>query len=205
MRIYFQVGMRNHSVSAVAAILSVVLLIPTSSRAQNLGSSGATWGGSWQFQSPSALSVEIQRADMMAKAENSYYSSFGPAQTTVNSTTINDNRSNYVEALSGDGGALTIDNKLGDDIGTVSNVTGAINTGSTNISVDGSSNQISAINSSDSRGCLDGSINETSLNHRYLDPASSASVLNSVAGYSAPSHVSTNNSTGGTQTGCVTQ
>ena len=188
-----------------AALVILFSFAPGVTLAQNLAPSGATWGGSWQFQSPSALSVEIQRADLMAKAEANYYNSFGPSQTTVNSTTINDNRSNYVEALAGDGGALTIDNKLGDDIGTVSNVTGAINTGSTNISVDGSSNQISAINSSDSRGCLDGSINETSLNHRYLDPASSASVLNSIAGYSAPFHVATNNSTGGTQSGCVTQ
>lgn len=196
----------QRSAFCIFTALAAVLVFSTSSAvAQNLGGSGATWGGSWQFQSSSALSVDIQRADVMAKAESGYYNSFGPAQTTVNSTTINDNRSNYVEALSGDGGALTIENQLGDDIGTVSNVTGAINTGSTNISVDGSSNQISAINSSDSRGCLDGSINETALNHRYLDPASSASVLNSIAGYSAPVHVTTTNSTGGTQSGCVTQ
>ena len=171
--------------------------------AQNIGSSGSTWGGSWEFQSPSGLSVDIQRADTIAKADGGYYTSFGPAQSVVNSTTINDNRSNYVESLSSDGGTSTVEFKVGDDIGTMSNVTGAINTGSTTISVDGSSNQISAINSSDSQGCLDGSINETMLNNRYLDPASSASVLNSVAGYTAPTHITTTNSTGGTQSGCV--
>lgn len=173
--------------------------------AQNMNGSGSTWAGSWQFQSATARSVEVQQADIMKRGESGYYDSFGPAQTTVNNSTINDNRSNYVEANGGADGAIEIVNRIGDEIGKVSNVTGAINTGSTQISVEGTGNNIHAINSSDSQGCLDGSINETEVQHRFLDPSSSASVLNSVAGYGFPTSVTTSNATGGSQSGCVTR
>jgi hypothetical protein len=186
-------------------LFSVIIGPGTAAIAQNVNGSASTWTGSWQFQSATARSVEVQQADIMKRGESGYYDSFGPAQTTVNNTTINDSRSNYVEATGSEGGTMDIANRIGDEIGKVSNVTGAINTGSTQISVDGAGNTIHAINSSDSQGCLDGSINETQTQTRFLDPSSSASVLNSVAGFGFPVSVSTTNSTGGSQSGCVTR
>lgn len=189
----------------VALILMFSLWSPMQLGAQNLGGYGATWGGTWQFQSATTRSINVQQADIMKRAESGFYASFGPEQTTVNNTTINDNRSNYVEANSADGSKVDISNRVGDDIGKVSNVTGAINTGSTEINVDGNSNTVSAINSADSQGCLDGSIHDSRLRNHYLDSASAASVLNTVAGLSAPDTVRSSVSSGGTQSHCVTR
>jgi hypothetical protein len=186
-------------------LFSIMTGLGSAAIAQNVNGSSSTWTGSWQFQSATARSVEVQQADIMKRGESGYYDSFGPAQTTVNNTTINDSRSNYVEATGSEGSTMDIANRIGDEIGKVSNVTGAINTGSTQISVDGAGNTIHAINRSDSQGCLDGSINETQTQTRFLDPSSSASVLNSVAGFGFPVSVSTSNSTGGSQSGCVTR
>lgn len=189
----------------VSLCLGAFLLPASLAVAQNLNGSGSTWGGSWQFQSSTGLSVDVQRADMIARAEGGFFNSFGPAQTINNNTTINDNRSNYVEAASTEGGIVEVSNRIGDDIGKVSNVTGSINTGSTTITVDGSANSVTAINSSDSQGCLDGSINETSVRHHPMDPSSSASVLNAAAGFTIPVSIATSSVTGGTQSGCVTR
>lgn len=188
-----------------AIAVSILLVSPQDAEAQSVNGSGAMWGGSWQFQSPTARSIDVQQADMIKRAQSGFYNSFGPAQTTVNNSTINDNRSNYVEASGSDDGSIKIVNRIGDDIGKVSNVTGAINTGSTEIVVDGTGNTITAINSSDSQGCLDGSINHTEVQHRFVDPGSSASVLNAVAGYGVPFSVSSSNAAGGSQSGCVTR
>lgn len=196
----FRRVVRGLVVSAPAVLLWVPLL-----EAQSLSGSGATWGGSWQFQSPSARSVNIQQADTIKRAESGFYSSFGPAQTIVNNKTINDNRSNYVETTSGEGGLVEIVNRVGDEIGKVSNVTGAINTGSTEIRVDGNSNTVTAINSSDSHGCLDGSINVSRMRNQYADPTSAASVLNAAAGFNASIDTATSMATGGSQSGCVTR
>lgn len=187
------------------AVFLLVFWSPLQAGAQSLGGSGTTWGGSWQFQSTAARSINVQQADVIKRAESGFYNSFGPDQTTVNNTTINDSRSNYVEANSAEGSRVEITNRTGDDIGKVSNVTGAINTGSTDIKVDGSSNTVHAINSSESQGCLDGSINEAQLRNHYLDSASAASVLNTVAGLGGPDTVRSNASSGGTQSNCVTR
>jgi len=196
---------RNLKVWLIVGTIVFCLWSPMQLSAQNLGSAGATWGGSWQFQSTTTRSINVQQADIMKRAESGFYDSFGPDQTTVNNTTITDNRSNYVEANSADGSQVEISNRVGDDIGKVSNVTGAINTGSTEIKVDGNSNTVNAINSADSQGCLDGSIHENRLKNHYFDSASAASVLNTVAGLGVPDSIHSSVSTGGTQSNCVTR
>lgn len=193
--------------SLVFAVLSMLFLstVAPKASAQNLNGAGSSWGGSWNFKSSSSIAAENQAADMIARARGGFYSSFGPASSVVNNTTINDNRSNYVEANSSGEAVLDVTQRTGDDIGSVSNVTGAINTGSTTITVDGTGNEITAINSSDSQGCFDGSINATTMENGVLDPNSSASVLNAAAGFGFPVSVASSATTGGRQTDCVSR
>lgn len=201
-----QLGLRHWSRVYLPILSSLLILwMPTQIDAQNLGSSGSTWGGSWQFQSASARSVNIQQADTIKRAESGFYASFGPAQTTIHNNTTNDNRSNYVEVNAEEGADFEITNRVGDEIGKVSNVTGAINTGSTDIRVDGSSNTVTAINSSDSHGCLDGSINVSNTHARPADPTAVASLLNAAAGFNPIFDTATSVTTGGSQSGCVTR
>jgi hypothetical protein len=196
---------RPEPLSVVLMAAAMLLWSASHGAAQNMSGSGVTWGGSWHFQSPSARSVNIQQADTIKRAESGFYSSFGPAQTTVSNTTINDNRSNYIEANSEQGGHLEIVNRVGDDIGKVSNVTGSINTGSTEIRVEGDSNNIHAVNSADSQGCLDGSINDSRMRNSHFDSASAASVLNTVAGLAVPDSINSRVAAGGSQSACVTR
>lgn len=129
----------------------------TSSEAQNFSGPGQSWSSTWGFASASDRSLRLQSAQAIRTAER------GSSPTTViNNYTDNDNRSNYQEVFTESGTLGPIDFQIGDEIGQNTNAVGAMNTGSTEITVTGDGNLIDAINSADSSGCVDGSVlNET--------------------------------------------
>lgn len=133
--------------------IAVAMLLSLPAAAQNYGSAGGSWSANWGFSSASDRSLRLQEAQAIRSAQQSA----GPT-TVVNTTNYNDSRSNYQEILGGDGGLGAIDFQIGDAIGQNTNSVGAMNTGSTEITVTGSDNYIDAINSADSQGCVDASI-----------------------------------------------
>ncbi len=149
-------------------------------------SAAGDWNNSWQFSNVTRRTLTLQQADLIAKMENGFYDSFGPAQTTVINNNNTDNRSNYIETINEGDGVGTIENKIGDDIGQNTNTVGSMNTGSTTIEVAGSNNSIDAYNTSRNTGCLDGSIN-TASNNTLPEGRSTQSVLSDVLGASSVS------------------
>jgi len=130
--------------------------------AQNFGSTGQSWTGSWGFASPADRTLLMQQAQAIRAANQA---PAGPS-TVVYNTTTNDNRENYQDIQAGAGTLGNIDFHLnGDRIGQNTNTVGAMNTGTTNVEINGSSNVVNATNAADSQGCLDGSISmsETGL------------------------------------------
>mgnify|MGYP007022321608 CR=1 FL=1 len=170
----------------VRKTLWIVLLLPTVSIGQGYSSSGSNWSGGWGFQSSTSNSVMVQRAQAIWNMEN--YQKPQAAQTTVNTDTqyfvTNDNRSAYQEFITGEGDLGDVDiNFNGDEIGQNTNSIGAMNTGETNIEVNGSDNSITALNEADSDGCVDGHIDLAEAvvsNIESVDPIS--------ASISLPSH-----------------
>ena len=149
-----QITQRRLNRKGVAAsFIAAAILLSSPAAAQNFGSAGGSWSANWGFSSASDRSLRLQEAQAIRSAQQSA----GPT-TVVNTTNYNDSRSNYQEILGGDGGLGAIDFQIGDAIGQNTNSVGAMNTGSTEITVNGSDNYIDAINSADSQGCVDGSI-----------------------------------------------
>lgn len=144
-------GRGGHSAGPVA--MACVMLLATPVFAQNFGSPGGSWSANWGFSSASDRSLRLQEAQAIRSAQQSS----GPT-TVVNTTNYNDSRANYQEIIGGAGGLGAIDFHIGDEIGQNTNSVGAMNTGSTEITVNGSDNYIDAINSADSQGCVDASI-----------------------------------------------
>ncbi|MCL1630060.1 hypothetical protein M3N55_15095 [Roseibaca sp. V10] len=125
------------------------------SDAQNVSGPGQSWSATWGFSSPSDRSLRLQAAQAIRNAER------GSDPTTIVNN-YNDNRSNYQEVVTESGTLGAIDFQIGDEIGQNTNAVGAMNTGSTEISITGDGNLVDAINSADSNGCVDGSVlNET--------------------------------------------
>lgn len=126
--------------------------------AQNMTGVGQTWSGTWGFETASDRSIALQRAQMIKTAEQ------GADATTVNHyETYNDNRSNYIDSNNSSTGNVTAEIHNGDEIGTNTNAVGAMNTGSTTITLSGDGNNVSSNNSADTSGCIDGSVNSTQL------------------------------------------
>lgn len=126
--------------------------------AQSFSSSGQNWSGSWGFPSASDRSLAIQQAQAIRQAKIVP----GPSSiVTSYNETFNDNRSNYQEVTGETLGLGTIDFQLsGDRIGQNTNSIGSMNTGTTNIDVNGSGNEIVASNLAENKGCVDGSIQQ---------------------------------------------
>jgi len=142
-------------VSLTSAVLS---LLSTPSLAQNISGVGQTWSGTWGFESASDRSIALQRAQMIKTAEQ------GADPTTVNNyETYYDNRSNYIETNNSGAGSVAAEVHNGDEIGTNTNAVGAMNTGSTTITLSGDGNNVSSNNSADTSGCIDGSVSSTQV------------------------------------------
>lgn len=115
--------------------------------AQNYSSSGGTWSTGWGFSSATDRSVNLQTAQAIKAARYS-----GPT-SIVNQ--ITDNRANYVEYTAAQGSEFVSDFQVGD---SSTNTFGAMNTGDTNVSVEGESNIVDVTSAADSVGCQNGSI-----------------------------------------------
>lgn len=138
--------------------------------AQNFTSAGQGWSTGWGFSSASDRSLAMQQAQAIRQAKTQA----GPT-TVVNTynTTSNDNRSSYQEILGTSMTFDSIDFQLnGDRIGQNTNTIGSMNTGTTNIDIVGSGNNVIATNSAETDGCIDGSIQ---LETTTFEPASSPS------------------------------
>lgn len=153
------------------AVLTLALGQPA--LAQNFGSTGQSWSGTWGFSSPSERALGLQTAQAILAARQ------GPTAPVYN--TYNDNRSSYQELNSFGSSALTTGGfHIGDDIGQNTNSIGSMNTGTTNIDIDGSSNSIVATHGADNTGCVDGSIGLNTLNP--ITPTSTSGIDISIAG-----------------------
>lgn len=138
----------------LVALAATVMAAP--GLAQSVSGFGQSWNGFYGFSSPSDRSVSLQRAEAIRQAEQ------GALAPVYN--TYNDNRSNYIETNTS-GGNVSGDSQIGNQIGEQTYSVGALNTGSTTITVDGSGNTITADNTASSNGCVDGSIiHSTSTN-----------------------------------------
>lgn len=146
-----------------ALFATIFLAVGSGAEAQNFSSSGNDWASGWGFQSATDRSLALQQAQTIRNATTSA----GPS-TVISNAYYNqyDNRSGYLE-LNGDQaqyGDLDV-NMNGDEIGQNTNSIGAMNTGTTNIDVNGNQNIVDATNAADSTGCIDGSvsINDTAF------------------------------------------
>lgn len=144
-------------------------LMPSIVSAQNYGSTGTGWSANWGFSSSNDRSLGLATAQAIRTARTA---PLAPVYNTYNETTY-DNRGNYQEYNLTDsatvaGGAFHI----GDQIGQNTNSIGSMNTGTTNIDVQGSGNSIVATNGADNTGCVDGSIGLNSI-----DPMTATSTM----------------------------
>jgi hypothetical protein len=147
--------------SAIRAMaICTAVLCPAMALSQNFTSGGQNWSSGWSFPSPSDRSLALQQAQAIRQATIQP----GPSTVVTNyNNTVNDTRSNYQEILGETMTFDTIDFQLnGDRIGQNTNSIGAMNTGTTNIEVSGSNNEVIATNAADSEGCVDGSIQQES-------------------------------------------
>jgi len=145
-------GNLGKGAKVISAMVSMALMaVGTSAAAQNTAGPGQAWSANWGFNTPSDRSLRLQEAQAIRNAEQ------GADPTTIVNN-YNDNRSNYQEITTESGTLGAIDFQIGDAIGQNTNSVGAMNTGSTEITVTGDNNLIDAINSADSQGCVDGSI-----------------------------------------------
>lgn len=135
----------------ILAALSLGLLLTGHAQAQSYTSAGQSWNTVFGFASASDRSVALQRAQAVRAAEQ------GTDQPVYNYNTYSDNRSNYIETNTS-GGDVTGASQIGDQIGEETYSVGALNTGSTTITNNGSNNVITANNTATSSGCVDGSI-----------------------------------------------
>jgi hypothetical protein len=149
-------------VSCATFLMAIVWV--EAAQAQSYTSANTNWSSSWGFASPADRQIAQQRAQMLYQMRN------GNPSSVVNNTTYNnvttDNRNNYVEQT----GAGSVEFVGEDKIGQNTNSIGAMNTGSTNIEINGSNNLVTATNSSDSDGCVDGSIQTASGASTYTTP-----------------------------------
>lgn len=139
--------------SKMTAIATAILSVAASAAsAQDYSSIGQTWSSVAGFASASDRSVALQRATAIRTAEQ------GADPTSIYYTdNYYDNRQNYIETNTG-GGALTGSTQIGDTIGEQTYSVGALNTGSTTITIDGDNNILEANNTATSDGCVHGAI-----------------------------------------------
>jgi hypothetical protein len=164
-------------------LLAVVTVISaaTGGAAQNFSSGGNDWASGWGFQSASDRTLLIQQAQAIRNATQT------PGPSTVMSTTnfnTYDNRSNYLhtEGIGATYGNLDV-HINGDAIGQNTNSIGAMNTGTTNISVNGDNNLIDATNAADSKGCIDGSVTLTDTPFGSMETVSGIDITLGLTGH----------------------
>jgi hypothetical protein len=148
----------------------IAFVAATDTHAQGFSSAGQNWSVGWGFPTPSDRSLSLQQAQAIRQAETTP----GPSTLITNyNEYYNDNRSSYQEVTGEILEMGTIDFQLnGDRIGQNTNSIGSMNTGTTNIDVVGSGNEIVATNAAETQGCVDGSIQqETSSYDSIASPS----------------------------------
>jgi len=176
--------MRTFIRFVVNPLVPIILLgfAPVSSAfAQNAGTPGASWSGTWNFGSVSDRSLGLQTAQAVRQAQQAQ---IAPIYNTYN-TNNNDNRSNYQEFTNGDGTLSAGEFHIGDQIGQNTNSIGSMNTGTTTIDITGSNNAVNASNGADNSGCVDGSIGLNTLG--AISPTSTSGVDISIGALQPPS------------------
>ncbi|MFD1509982.1 hypothetical protein [Lacimonas salitolerans] len=155
----------------IGFVAACLVLFPlTKGQAQSFSSAGQNWSVGWGFPTPSDRSLSLQQAQAIRQAEMTA----GPSTVVTNyNEYYNDNRSSYQEVTGEVLELGTIDFQLnGDRIGQNTNSIGSMNTGTTNIDVVGSNNEIVATNAAETQGCVDGSIQqETSSYDSIASPS----------------------------------
>ena len=120
--------------------------------AQNSGTPGQSWSGTWNFGSPSDRGLALQTAQAVRAARQA------PLVPVYNTYNTYDNRANYQEYQGGEGAVMGGAFHIGDQIGQNTNAIGSMNTGTTNIDITGSNNAVNATNGAENTGCIDGSV-----------------------------------------------
>lgn len=146
--------------------------------AQNAGSPGSSWSGTWNFGSVSDRSLGLQTAQAIRAAQ---LPQLAPVYNTYNTY---DNRTNYQEYNNGDGTISTGAFHVGDEIGQNTNSIGSMNTGTTSIDINGSNNAVNATNGADNTGCVDGSIGLNTLG--AISPTSTSGIDISIGAIQPP-------------------
>lgn len=156
----------------VALTLSVSALVGGAASAQTYSGSGQNWSAGWGFQSATDRSVNLQAAQAVRAARNG-----GGPQTVVNTTNYTTSNtysnSNFVEYSGAHGQDMSTTIHVGDAIDQNTNSIGAMNTGQTEINVNGNNNAVNATNAADSNGCVDGSITTAQFSNQ-VQPGSFA-------------------------------
>ncbi|MFO7804106.1 MAG: hypothetical protein R6V30_00355 [Paracoccaceae bacterium] len=174
---------RNGTSLGLGVALAVVC---GAASAQNFATAGQSWSSGWGFQSASDRSLALQQANAIRSARTSPEPSTKVTNNTTNYNTVSeDNRSNYQEVLGDDLDLDTIDFQLnGDRIGQNTNSVGSMNTGTTNIDVQGDANEVVATNAAETEGCVDGTIEQNTTAFEQQASPSGIDISNSPDGRS---------------------
>lgn len=129
--------------------------------AQSFLSSGYSWGGSYYFPSDAQRSNRAATADLMKRAEEGYYDTFGAAIMTYNTTNNYDSSVGDITVNAEAGANVDLETRTAEGTGTSSYSVGSINTSVNNIDISGNNagNNLTLTNSAVSEGCQDASIN----------------------------------------------
>lgn len=144
-------------------LLLLLGIIATSAHAQSYSSAGQSWGSVYGFNSASDRSVSLSRANQIREAER------GASQPVYN--TYYDNRSGYIETNSEGGNVGST--QIGDTVGEQTYSVGALNTGSTTVTITGTGNTVSANNSAATTGCVNGSITHSTMSNGMTNDGAS--------------------------------
>ncbi|ROT95883.1 hypothetical protein EAT49_19705 [Histidinibacterium lentulum] len=180
-----QVAGRSRSARVVIGA-AVLLSVQTPAMAQNFASPGANWSSSWGFASPADRSLSLQQAQAIRQAQMEPQPGTLVTNTTNNTTynnINNDSRSNYQEVLGDTLDLGSVDFQLnGDRIGQNTNAIGSMNTGTTNVEVNGNSNEIIATNAAENEGCIDGAIEQNSAGFSSMASPSGIDISSRMGG-----------------------
>ena len=140
-------------ITLIAAIRMIFFALQAEAQSYISGSEG--WNSSYGFPSATERNARLAFILEQEKLKNKYYRP--PSTVVTNYNTVDRSVTNTITA--GEGANVDVENHTAENSGTRSNVVGAINESTTNISTDGSgSSSINVGNAADSQGCIDGAI-----------------------------------------------
>jgi len=147
------------SLGAAVAVAAMSGGFAGGASAQSFLSSGYSWGGSYYFPSDAQRSSRATSADLIKRAEEGYYDTFGASTFTYNTTNNYDSSVGDITVNAEAGADVDLETRTAEGTGTSSYSVGSINTSTNNIDISGSGNDLTVTNSAVSEGCQDASIN----------------------------------------------